>query len=121
MSFTTTDVPTLYKVVDVQINRENKLIYVLGESIHSKGRAHHVYILNKPLARELSSRNPSQRGGLIFVLDTDCELLSPGIGQQQQLPLEPSLRLYLPSSLQGKLQLPIRIGSLGTKVEEFCL
>ena len=119
MSFTTTDVPTLYKVVDVQINRENKLIYVLGESIHSKGRAHHVYILNKPLARELSSRNPSQRGGLIFVLDTDCEL-SPASGQQQ-LQLEPSLRLYLPSSLQGKLQLPIRIGSLGTKVEEFCL
>ena len=97
MSFTTTDVPTLYKVVDVQINRENKLIYVLGESIHSKGRAHHVYILNKPLARELSSRNPSQRGGLIFVLDTDCEL-SPASGQQQ-LQLEPSLRLYLPSSL----------------------
>ena len=114
MSFTTSDVPTLYKVVDVQINRDNKLIYVLGESIHSQGRAHHIYILNKPLARELSTRNPSQRGGLIFVLDTDCEML-PGA-----LP-EPSLRIYLPSNLQGKLQLPIRIGSLGTKVEEFCL
>ena len=59
VSFTTSDVPTLHKVKDVQINRENKLVYVLAESIHSKGRAHHVYILNKPLARELSSRNPS--------------------------------------------------------------
>ena len=27
----------------------------------------------------------------------------------------------MPSTLQGKVQLPIRIGSLGTEVEQFCL
>ena len=71
VSFTTADVQTLYKVRDIQIARETKLIYVLGESINSRGRPHHVYILNKSLARDLNSRNPSQRGGLIFVLDID--------------------------------------------------
>ena len=46
---------------------------MLGESIHSRSQPHHVYILNKPLAKDLNSRNPSQRGGLIFVLDTNAE------------------------------------------------
>ena len=63
--------------------------------MHSGGRAHHVYILNKPLARDLNSRNPSQRGGLIFILDTDCESTMNS--------LEQSLKIYLPSNLQGKL------------------
>ena len=92
------------------------MIFVLGESVHSRGSAHHVYILNKPLAKDLNSRNPSQRGGLIFVLDTNAEHLDSNPLLQSR-----SLQIYLPSNLQGKLQLPIRIGSLGTKVEEFCL
>ena len=29
--------------------------------------------------------------------------------------------MFLPTQLQGKLQLPIKVGTLGTKVEEFCL
>ena len=48
---------------------------------------------------------------MIFVLDADIE--SPIAAT--------SLSLYLPSNLQGKLQLPIRVGSLGPKVEQFCL
>ena len=46
---------------------------------------------------------------MIFVLDTDFQ----GAGR--------SLNLFLPTYLQGKLQLPMRVGSLGPKVEEFCL
>lgn len=73
--FTTADLPTLHKVDKVQISKETKLIFVLAESIHSKGRSRYIYILNKTLARDLNARNPSQRGGLIFVLD--LEVMSP--------------------------------------------
>ena len=69
--FTTADLPTLHRVEKVQISKETKLVFVLAESIHSKGRARYVYILNKTLARDLNARNPSQRGGLIFVLDME--------------------------------------------------
>ena len=94
VSFTTADIPTLYKVQDVKISKETKLIYVLGESVHSRGQAHHIYILNKPLAKDLNSRNPAQRGGLIFVLDTNSE-------QPKSNPLlqSRSLNIYLPSNL----------------------
>lgn len=59
VSFTTADIPTLHKVESVAISKETKLIFVLAESTQSKGRPHHVYILNKPLAKELNQRTPS--------------------------------------------------------------
>ena len=90
------------------------MIFVLAESEHSHGHPRFVYILNKTLAKDLNSRSPSQRGGLIFVLDT--EVLSP-----PSMVLGGAFRVFVPSSLQGKLQLPMRVGSLGVKVEEFCL
>ena len=73
-SFTTADLPTLHRIETLKISKDNKLIYVLAETTHSVGRPHHIYILNQPLARDLMSRTPMQRGGLIFVLDTDERL-----------------------------------------------
>mmetsp|Transcript_25029 Transcript_25029/g.33560 ORF Transcript_25029/g.33560 Transcript_25029/m.33560 type:complete len:92 (+) Transcript_25029:222-497(+) len=89
-SFTTADLPTLHRIEQVQVNPENKLVYVLAQSVKSNGRANHVYILNSALAVELQNRNPSQRGGLIFVLDIDSE---------GNAPLAPSLNLFVPSCL----------------------
>lgn len=113
ITFTTADLPTLRRIEQVQICRDTKLVYVLAESIRSRNqRAHHVYILNAALAAELHGRDPSQRGGLIFVLDIDSEGNAPQV---------PPLNLFVPSTLQGKIQLPVRVGSLGTEVEQFCL
>lgn len=94
VEFTTVDVPSLRRIEAVQISSSTRLFFLLAESVHSEGRARYIYILNKTLAGDLHARNPSQRGGLIFVLDTETATSSP---------ITKSLAIFLPSTLQGKL------------------
>ena len=101
LTFTESDVEDLKRedIIEIQVGPETGLIHVLDTNGH-------VYIVNHEIKRQ------NNKGGLIFTLDL-------------KLASTPR-KFFLPSNLQGKLQLPL-IGSvltpsghkLGAKAEQF--